>query len=206
MREKNTWCDEEFKKVARELYQKYPHLLSRNLDVDKIFFMRTSDVEPRWVSKIRKCGHPWGSMPGLEEIIYVVETADAHWKRLNQAQRVLVVFHELKHIPDDGCDMEHDNRGKIIDHPIQDFPECVAAANGNLFWGSPGQEIPNILETSPNFDLEQALKRVGLMVDAETKRVKYPPSGVERTIKKEKLKSKEELAELANDDVEVEEA
>jgi hypothetical protein len=177
MREKDTWEDNEFREIAEKLLKRYPQFFPNDLSLDCIYFIRTATIKPVWISKIRRCGHPWGSMPGLEDIVYLIETSDERWRGLNEAQRILVVFHELKHVPEHGCEMDDEKqRGKIIDHPIQDFAECIAAANGNLFWGAPNQEIPNILEESTDFDLEASLKRAGLIMDEKTNKVTYPNS------------------------------
>lgn len=177
MREKSTFTDEEFKDYAEQIVEKYSRYFPEDFDLSKFFFIRTEGIKPKWISKIRKIGHPWGALPGLEEMIYLVETASECWEPLSEAQRILTVFHELKHVPEGGCDYESNNCGKVEEHPVQDFPECIAAANGNLFWYDPGhgEDLPNILDTCSRFDLEKALKRTGFLPDDSRK----PPSSPE---------------------------
>ena len=179
MREKSTFTDEEFKEYAEQIIERYPRFFPEDFDLSKFFFLRTEGVKPKWISKIRKIGHPWGSLPGLEDMIYLVETAAECWEPLSEAQRVLVVFHELKHVPEGGCDYDSNNCGKVEDHPVQDFPECIAAANGNLFWYDPGhgEDLPNILDTDSRFDLEQALKRTGF-IDDDTRKAPTSPEDI----------------------------
>jgi hypothetical protein len=176
MREKSTFVDEEFKDYAEQIIKRYPRFFPEDFDLSKFFFLRTEGIKPKWIAKIRKIGHPWGSLPGLEDMIYLVETAAEMWEPLNEAQRVLTVFHELKHVPEGGCDFDSNSCGKVEDHPVQDFPECIAAANGNLFWYDPGhaEELPNILDTSSKFDLEEALKRTGFIEEEGRKALKSP--------------------------------
>jgi len=176
MREKSTFVDEEFKDYAEQIVERYPRFFPEDFDLTKFFFLRTEGIKPKWIAKIRKIGHPWGSLPGLEDIIYLVEVAAEMWEPLSEAQRVLTVFHELKHVPEGGCDFDSNNCGKVEDHPVQDFPECIAAANGNLFWYDPGhgEDLPNILDVSAKFDLETALKRTGFIDDESRKSPSSP--------------------------------
>ena len=176
MREKSTFEDTEFKEFAKKLVSKYPRFFPEDFDIDKFYFIRTESIKPKWISRVRKIGHPWGALPGLDEVVYLVETADEMWEPLTEAQRILVVFHELKHIPEGGCDYDNNECGKLIDHPVQDFPECIAAANGNLFWASPGHgdDLPNILDESKPFDLEGALKRAGFIESEDRKPLASP--------------------------------
>jgi len=176
MKEKSTFIDEEFKDLAEKILEQFSRFLPEDFNLDRFFFIRTEGVKPKWVSKVRKIGHPWGSLPGLDDMIYLVETASENWELLNEAQRTLVVFHEMKHIPEGGCDFDSAECGKVVDHPIQDFPECIAAAKGNLFWYEPehGEELPNILLTGSKFDLEAALKRTGFIEDEDRKELIEP--------------------------------
>jgi len=194
MREKSTFDDEEFKEIAVQLLEMYPRFFPEDFDLTKFFFIRTEGVKPKWIAKIRKIGHPWGSLPGLENMIYLVETAAENWEVLTDSQRVLTVFHELKHVPEGGCDLESNDSGKVIEHPVQDFPECIAAANGNLFWYEPGHgdDLPNILDRSSSFDLEQALKRTGFIEDEARKSVPKPDG----------LDEEEDVAASMLDDIE----
>ena len=176
MREKSTYEDIEFKEIAEKIEKKYPRFFHEDFDLDKFYFIRTETIKPKWISRVRKIGHPWGALPGLDRVIYLVETADEHWEPLTEAQRVLTVFHELKHIPEGGCDYDSKECGKLIDHPIQDFPECIAAANGNLFWfqAGHGEDLPNILDTGKSFDLEASLKRAGFIEEEDRKPLVSP--------------------------------
>jgi hypothetical protein len=176
MREKSTFVDEEFKELAEKVIAKFPRFFPEDFDLSKFFFLRTEGIKPKWISKVRKIGHPWGSLPGLEDMVYLVETAAECWEPLNDAQRVLTVFHELKHVPEGGCDFDSNSCGKVEEHPVQDFPECIAAANGNLFWYEPGQgdDLPNILDSGSRFDLEEALKRTGFLEDESRKPISSP--------------------------------
>jgi len=179
MREKSTFSDEEFKEIATKLVDKYPRFFPEDFDLTKFFFMRTEVIKPKWVAKIRKIGHPWGSLPGLEQMIYLVETAEEQWEPLTEAQRILVVFHELKHVPEGGCDLDSNSCGKVEEHPVQDFPECIAAANGNLFWmqAGHGDDLPNILDGYTRFNLEAALKRTGFIESEDRKPLREPEDG-----------------------------
>jgi len=176
MREKSIYEDTEFKDFAKKLVEKYPRFFPEDFDLDKFYFIRTESMKPKWISRVRKIGHPWGALPGLDQMVYLVETAEDCWEPLTEAQRILVVFHELKHIPEGGCDYDSNECGKLVDHPIQDFPECIAAANGNLFWNNAGHgdDLPNILDKHTPFDLEAALKRTGFLESEDRKTLTAP--------------------------------
>ena len=177
MREKSTYIDDEFKDLAIKIVEKYPKFFPEDFDLTKFFFIRTEDIKPKWISKIRKVGHPWGALPGLDQMIYLVETAQDNWEPMTEAQRVLIVFHELKHVSEGGCDFESDSCGKLEDHPVQDFPECIAAANGNLCWFHPGHgdDLPNILDRRSTFDLSAALRKSGF-IESEDRKPLSPPA------------------------------
>jgi len=200
MREKSTFEDEEFKEFSKKLVEKYPRFFPEDFDLDKFFFIRTESIKPKWISKVRKIGHPWGALPGLDQMIYLVETAEECWEPLTESQRILVVFHELKHIPEGGCDTDSNECGKLVEHPVQDFPECIAAANGNLFWmqAGHGDDLPNILDKHAPFDLEAALKRTGLL-ESEDRKSLVSPDDVEETDEDLAKKMLEDMEERKKD-------
>jgi len=160
MSEALDYLDTEFKEISEKLVKKYPDLFAEDMDTEAVHFIRTPDVEPKWIARIRRCGHPWNKLPGSAGIIYLVETANEKWKLLNDAQRVLVVLHELKHIPSGGFTEDSDDFGKLLEHTVQDFLECIAAAGGDPFWADPGrgEGIVNLLKTDTKFNTEKAMQ------------------------------------------------
>ena len=162
------FIDTEFKEIAEKLVKKYPQLLAEDMDIPSVYFIRTPDIEPKWISRIRRCGHPWNKLPGADAIVYLVETADEKWKLLNEAQRTLVVLHELKHIPSGGFTDDSDDFGKLIEHTVQDFLECIAAAGGDPFWSEPGRgsEIVDLLKEDVRFNTASAMQAaVGKIIE-----------------------------------------
>jgi predicted metallopeptidase len=159
MSEATMFFDEEFKTIAEKLVQKYPNLFAEDIDTSAIHYIRTPDIEPKWIARIRRCGHPWNKLPGASGIVYLIETANEKWQLLNDAQRALVVLHELKHVPSGGFTPDSDEYGKLVEHTVQDFLECIAAANGNPFWNDPGHgDVVNLLEENITFDTGQAMR------------------------------------------------
>lgn len=218
MREKSTFVDDEFKEIAEGIFEQFARFFPEDFDLSRFFFIRTEGIKPKWISKVRKIGHPWGSLPGLENIIYLIETSADNWNVLNDAQKSLVVFHEMKHIPEGGCDFDSSTCGKLVEHPVQDFPECIAAANGNLFWAEVGhgEELPNILNSGSKFNLEESLKRTGFIPDDDKKidKVKEfsasicetkPEESTDETKKELLEESVEESVEEDKDKINVEE-
>jgi len=70
------------------------------------------------------------------------------------------VLHELKHIPSGGFTEDSDDFGKLLEHTVQDFLECIAAAGGDPFWSDPGrgEAIVNLLKTDTKFNTEKAMQ------------------------------------------------
>jgi len=166
MKEKSVTQHNEFKDIAEKLLTQYPRFFPEDFTLDVFYFIKTSDIKPKWVARVRKVGHPWNTLPGIGNIVYLVETAEEQWEKLSKEQRNLVVLHELLHIPFGGCDYESSMCGSLRDHSVQDFPEVIAAAKGNLFWATPGYEdIPDIINGGDVCDLEKALINSGLMPD-----------------------------------------
>jgi predicted metallopeptidase len=154
------YTDTEFADIAKQLIEKHPHLFGEDIDLERVHFIRTPDVKSKWISRVRPCRHPWNTLPGAENIVYIIETSDEKWKLLNEAQRAIVVLHELKHIPDGGfTEEEKDTFAKVVDHVVQDFLECIAAAKGDPFWMEPGHgvNVMNLLREQARFNLDEAL-------------------------------------------------
>jgi predicted metallopeptidase len=156
-----SYTDTEFADIARQLVEKHPHLFGDDIDLARVHFIRTPDKKTKWIARVRPCGHPWNTLPGAENIVYIIETADEKWKNLNEAQKAIVVLHELKHIPNGGFTEEDDKTfAKVIDHVVQDFLECIAAAKGDPFWMEVGHgaNVMNLLREAARFNLDDALQ------------------------------------------------
>lgn len=171
----NRWTckeDKESRDIAHQLIFKYPHFFASDINLKKIYFMRTEEYEPKsWIARVKTIGHPWSGLPSMEDYIYLLEVIDTKYTELSMAQRSLLIFHELLHIAEGGCDFESKNCGKLRDHEIQDFPEIIAASGGHLYWNRPGETgIPDLLsEEGVEIDLEEALKKSGYLKEDKVK-------------------------------------
>ena len=161
--------DKEVKAIARKILDKFPKFFPEDFVLGKIYCMRTEEITPKkWIARIRPIGHPWCNLPLMSHLTYLLEVADERWALLSEAQRNLVIFHELLHVPKGGCDPECNKHGTLKDHAVQDFPECIAAADGNLFWMQTGAEIPDILDDrTTKLDLAKSLEKAGYSADPE---------------------------------------
>ncbi|MFA5732927.1 MAG: putative metallopeptidase, partial [Acidithiobacillus sp.] len=52
---------------------------------------------------------------------YILSVHEESWDEISEAEKYLVILHELMHIPEEGFDIEDKHYKKLIDHNIKDF-------------------------------------------------------------------------------------
>lgn len=77
--------------------------------------------------------HPIGFLtPEAFAIVFYTQ----HMDYMSDRQRAILMWHELKHIPEKGS--------KLKPHTVQDFRSILLEAG--IDWGDPNGEVPDILE------------------------------------------------------------
>ena len=128
----------EYKDIAEKLQQKYPVNFDY-LDFDKILFLVETEKVPK--SKYAECRKVMVPYNFLTEYKFIITFYEGNMIGLTEAQKVMVVFHELFHID---TDFE-----KIRKHDIEDFREVVMKAGNNPFWDI-DPNLSNILDDDDN--------------------------------------------------------
>ena len=80
---------------------------------------------------------------------YILEVNHQFWDDLPDAVKHLLIYHELLHIPEGGCDSSSKTYKKTLPHDTKDFTKVLSMASGveeeQLNWCSPTAEISDIL-------------------------------------------------------------
>lgn len=121
----------EYKDIADKIIDKFP-ISFGHIETDKVLFLRETEKSPKKYADIRKVVAPYTFMTELKFIITFYE---APMLGLNDAQKVMVVYHELLHIDVDF--------NKLKKHNVEDFRELVSIYGVN--WAI-DPNLPNILE------------------------------------------------------------
>ena len=124
----------DYKDIAMQLQDKYPVNFDY-LDFDKILFLVKTDKAPK--KKFAECRKVIAPYNFLTEYKFIITFYEPNMIALTEAQKIMVVFHELFHID---VDFE-----KIRKHNIEDFKEIIMKVGNNPFW-SIDPNCPNLLE------------------------------------------------------------
>ncbi len=122
---------QEYKDIAEGLIDKFPIALG-HIDIDYILFLSEDEKTPKKYAEIRKIGSPYDFITEYKFIITVYEQVCAN---MNDAQKVMLIYHELLHIDNDF--------NKLKRHNLQDFKE-ICLVYGCAWDVDPN--LPNILE------------------------------------------------------------
>ena len=127
---------------SQELYDIALKLVTRidrvsHIDVKEVLFLDEIETTPK---ALARC-YALQDLPiqFFTDKKYCVVVYRANTDSLSPQQLVLLVLHELMHIPMEGR--------RVIDHDVKDF---VALLNLNRNWSKPGVEVPDILEIGDN--------------------------------------------------------
>ena len=123
----------EYKDIANKIIDKFPVAFSQ-IEWDKVLFLRDKTSSPKKYADIRNVGSPWNFLTSYK---YIITFYEPKMIALNDAQKVMVVFHELLHIDDDFT--------KLRKHNIEDFRELISKYGIN--WDI-DPNLPNILDDS----------------------------------------------------------
>lgn len=121
----------DYKEVALKIMSKYPNAFSE-FDVEKILFLKETDKKPKKYADVRVVRPPYSF---ITEHKFIITFYEQLMSELNEAQKNLVVYHELLHI---SPEFE-----KLVQHNVQDFAVIVAQF-GPTWVNNP--ELKNILE------------------------------------------------------------
>lgn len=118
--------------IARKLVLKFDRLA--HVEVDKILFL--SDIVGRPKGIGARCYsvdcHPMQFFTNHE---YVIVFYEMNIDYMTEAQRIMLLYHEMRHI----------GRGarKLVDHNVKDFYDILRV---DVSWAHEGVEVPNLLE------------------------------------------------------------
>jgi predicted metallopeptidase len=122
-----------YKDIADQIINKFPVAFSQ-IELDKVLFLEETQKSPKKYADIRNVGSPWNFLTSYK---YIITFYEPKMIALNDAQKVMVVFHELLHIDDDFI--------KLRKHNIEDFRELISKYGIN--WDI-DPNLPNILDDS----------------------------------------------------------
>jgi predicted metallopeptidase len=121
---------EEMKKIAQRLIKKFREL--GYISVDEILFLSEKRLQPNALARCYNLSnHPIGYFTDKMFCIVFYESL-MHY--MSEEQRILLMFHELKHIG---------RNGKMNEHSVQDFREILDI---DTHWSDRGVKVPNLLK------------------------------------------------------------
>lgn len=121
----------EYQEIAEKLVAKYPVAFG-HVEMDKVMFLSETEKSPKKYADCRKVTAPYDFMINYK---YILTFYESKIVPMNEAQKVMLVFHEMLHIDSDFA--------KIRKHNIEDFRELVTKYGVN--WDI-DPNLPNILE------------------------------------------------------------
>lgn len=105
----NTWQE-----IADALIDKFSIAFS-HIEVDKVLFLSETEKTPKKYADCRNVAYPYNFLTDYKFIIIFYEN---NIQAMTDAQKSMLVFHELLHIDDDF--------NKIRKHNIEDFRELIS--------------------------------------------------------------------------------
>lgn len=121
----------EYRDIADKLIDKFPVAFGF-IELDKVLFLKEDSKTPKKYADIRGVRSPFTFMTEYKFIMTVYEQVCAS---MNDAQKVMLIYHELLHI--------HSDFEKLRKHNLEDFRELVAIYGVN--WNI-DPNLPNILD------------------------------------------------------------
>jgi predicted metallopeptidase len=142
---------DEYKEIARKLVDKYPVAFG-HLELDKMLFLVETERTPKdKYADVKRVRKPYTYMT---ECKFIMRFYEGNIVGMNDAQKIMLVYHELMHIDPDF--------NKLRKHNVQDFLEIVEKYGAN--WDV-DPNLPNLLEDdedNPPIGLTESEKEVGM--------------------------------------------
>ena len=134
------------KKVIEKHQDEFGHITTKNV----VFVSNHGHAQKRYLGKCRPIRPPYSLLLG-EELCYIIEMNEDRLEALkltldkDKKAIKLLIFHEMKHIPEEGCIKGEKQYRKIIKHDVDDFSVCleVAGGNGPYDWVN-AKDLPDI--------------------------------------------------------------
>lgn len=125
----------EYQDIANKLIDKFPVAFGHIMK-DKVLYLKNTDKKTNKYADCRIVREPYTYMTDYKFIITFYEV---NMLALTEAQKVMVVYHELLHI--------HEDFDKLVKHDLEDF--LIICQKYSPSW-SIDPNLPNILEDEDN--------------------------------------------------------
>ncbi len=142
-----------YRHIAVQLVKKFEEL--RHIKPSKILFIEDMDYEdpengkPQWRAKISKANKQFTVMTGYE---YILETRNYFIERMQREQIIALIYHELRHIGQDG---------DMVKHDIEDWNNMIATPGTD--WATTQAKIKDLLEDKILWsELEPLVKQIDM--------------------------------------------
>jgi len=135
-----------YRPIANKLVARFEEF--KHIRPEKILFLEDMDWTPganSWIARVSKSNKQMKQMVGYE---YVLETRNWYTKDMSKEQIIALIYHELKHIDEDG---------NLIKHDVEDWGEMVATLG--VDWATTQGNIINILDD--DFEDWDELRKAG---------------------------------------------
>jgi predicted metallopeptidase len=137
--------------IAEQIVAKFDEL--KHITVERVLFLENVKWSPpkgrikkwMWIARIKKANEDLQNVWGYD---YVMEIRAYFSDQMSTEQIVALVYHELRHVGEDGS---------ILHHDVEDWNNMVATLGVN--WSSPETDIINLL--GEEFRGFEALRSVG---------------------------------------------
>jgi hypothetical protein len=134
-------------KIITKYADRFGNLTRENIAVVSIF----GKAKAKFLGKCRPVRSPYSALLG-EDLCYIIEVNQDRlemmgtYKDPNKKALKMLLYHEMAHIHEDGCDSEEKGFRKTIKHDVEDFSECLKLAGNKGPYDWFGKEdIPDIL-------------------------------------------------------------
>lgn len=127
----------QYMEIADRLIAKFPVSFG-HIDISKVLFLSETEKTPKKYADTRRVAYPYGF---LTEYKFIITFYENNIKAMNDAQRHMLVYHELLHIDADF--------NKIRKHDVEDFRELVSKYGVN--WDI-DPNLPDILTNDVGSD------------------------------------------------------
>ncbi len=119
-----TKADDEFQKVAKDIFQKFKEKLSLDVDPEQIMFLRT-DGDKKAYAYCKPIHDEYRLLTEKKFFIVIVNNRFNELK--TDAEKKHVILHELKH-----CDVSESGKPRLIKHNLEDFSELLKDPSWNI--------------------------------------------------------------------------
>jgi len=128
------------KKLQKKYFKYIGHIKLKKIKVVAALYRRRTDYYA-----VVRYYHPAVKMFMRENIDYVIEICIPNATDLNKNQLLILLLHELMHIPVGGTDPDHANYLSIAEHDLEEFTE-IMKLTGNFFNWVKDRNIEDILD------------------------------------------------------------